>query len=208
MRTSIWLSHNRDPDLIALYRKLGKSEFSNVIKDALRIIVRGGSKKGNSPTGLLLEAKQDEEDIKINIILTSEKDEDVRELLSHVAARKMGAFIKMAIRFYMGPVTTLSGFMDNHYTASLQENIVPMQVFALGGTIQSPVKKVRKPSVKKAKPHISSTSKPSTPQIPLSQPIVNTIPVTLESIEEEPKKNNSNISEEDEMLALLEGLLS
>lgn len=42
MRGSIILSGRRDPDLISLYRTVGTQEFSRIIKDALRMAIRGG----------------------------------------------------------------------------------------------------------------------------------------------------------------------
>lgn len=222
MRSSILLSGKRDPDLIALYKKVGNSEFQNLMKEALRQVLGGGIPVMHKfPDGLILHGSAFEETVKINFILTSEKDSDVRELLSHILPGRLGTFIKQCLRFYLGPVTALSGFLDDDFSNILQAKPVPMQVFSIGDFSQKNSKSQRKKPVRK---------KATTPKKPVTKTPVEAIPETKEDVsftspiipktiitesipsswDESPQENNitGTGNEEDDMLALLEGLLS
>lgn len=235
MRSSIVLSGKRDPDLIALYRKVGNSEFQNLIKDALRMIVYGGywgTKR--IPEGLLLQGNPEEGNIKLNLIITSEKDEDVRELLSHILPGKMGTFVKQALRFYLGPATVLSGFMDNEFSGKLQANPVPVQIFAIGD-IETKRKKPKKKTVRNKKTKVEnptstnrmkSSAKTEESFVASSFSQINDVVLQKEVdiqtknvssfeepiIEKDCQSSCESVcansgNEDDEMLALLEGLL-
>lgn len=217
MRNCILISNKKDPDLVALYNKVGGQEFANLMKDALRSIVRGGYEgKSKLPKGMLLQNNKDYKDVRFVLTITSEKDSDVRELLSHVSDRKLGQFAKQALRFYLGPAVVLSGYLDNAFSQTLEERSTPVQVFALG-EIKSEGKRrekkqikrahvPKKPAKKEALPYTgysTSTYMENTPahvEIPYAEQI--------DEISILPQNDISNTgSEEDEVLAMLEGLL-
>lgn len=220
MRSSILLSGKRDTDLIALYKKVGKAEFTNLVKDSLRSVVRRSYRLEHPFEGCALQGEVSDEIIRVSLVLTSEKDEDVRTLLSHILPGKITAFIKQVLRFYLGPITVLSGYMDSTFSSALQKIEVPVQVFAIGNFDErTPVRK-QKPR----KPR--SIQKPKEPSLVISRETekeednntkIHTQPIfqntgIMQPFEEKPVSINNensteNTSEEDEILALLDGLL-
>lgn len=222
MRSSIFLSGKRDLDLIALYKKVGRSEFQRLIKDALRMITRGYCDRAKPiPSSFVLRGSLNEETVRINLVLTSEKDEDVRELLSHVFPGERGTFIKHALRFYLGPAAVLSGFMDEEFSSMLQNISVPVQVFAVGRVNAKPAtpKKRREKKGKVPAPRNKERLQTLYSQpLPLSQDsqiLKQDVPSKfttnnfdcLDTGTQSDVRKVSCENKEDEMLALLEGLL-
>lgn len=136
MRGSIILSGRRDPDLISLYRTVGTQEFSRIIKDALRMAIRGGYvPRTKIPEGATLHRDPKPVNVKVDLVITAEGDEDVRVFLSHARKRELGFLVKQAVRFYIGPALTMQAFLDEECQAALQKMAVPVQVFSLGQTV-------------------------------------------------------------------------
>lgn len=234
MRKSIVLSGKRDPDLVALYQKVGSAKFSRIMRDSLRMITREGFvSKEKLPSDFTLTALENSETVKVDLCITSEKDQDIEELLSHVRKGELGYFVKHSIRIFVGTAVVLQAFLDSEYTAAIASNPVPVQVFSIGGSASARKEKTRKPrqktkvvyvTEKQSQPQQSQEKDAPEPQKTQSQStafptfptfgnsVVNqSKPVAFEENmlinSTETNQTDSALSEEDEMLAMLEGLL-
>jgi len=237
LRSCITLSKTRDADLIALYNKVGNKEFQKMIKESLRMILRGGivQNKKHDNIGILI-AKDQERDVRLNFILTAQKDEDIRLLLSQISNRKVGTFVKAALRFYIGPAAVLSGFLKPEFAEKLSNVATPVQVMAFGNISETesirktyrkrninrkkitktqpiPYEKVQTEKLQEALLEDSSKElsspefekhiekEPSVfPKMPEYQKVPEIQPDFSETFEE-------NSSDEDELLAMLSGIL-
>ena len=214
MRGSIILSGRRDPDLISLYRTVGTQEFSRIIKDALRMAIRGGYvPRTKIPEGATLHRDPKPVNVKVDLVITAEGDEDVRVFLSHARKRELGFLVKQAVRFYIGPALTMQAFLDEECQAALQKMAVPVQVFSLGQTV-TVTKTVRTKNVVK-KDTIKAKEIPVIPAIPvntenIAPPSFNLPNPTFDdtaNLAPQTETNAGGTNEEDDMLAMLEGLL-
>lgn len=214
MRGSIILSGRRDPDLISLYRTVGTQEFSRIIKDALRMAIRGGYvPRTKIPEGATLYRDPKPVNVKVDLVITAEGDEDVRVFLSHARKRELGFLVKQAVRFYIGPALTMQAFLDEECQAALQKMAVPVQVFSLGQTV-TVTKTVRtKNVVKKDTTKVKETKViPATPVNTenIAPPSFNLPNPTFDdtaNLAPQTETNAGGTNEEDDMLAMLEGLL-
>lgn len=214
MRGSIILSGRRDPDLISLYRTVGTQEFSRIIKDALRMAIRGGYvPRTKIPEGATLHRDPKPVNVKVDLVITAEGDEDVRVFLSHARKRELGFLVKQAVRFYIGPALTMQAFLDEECQAALQKMAVPVQVFSLGQTV-TVTKTVRTKNVVKK----DTTKVKEIPVIPatpvntenIAPPSFNLPNPTFDdtaNLAPQTETNAGGTNEEDDMLAMLEGLL-
>lgn len=214
MRGSIILSGRRDPDLISLYRTVGTQEFSRIIKDALRMAIRGGYvPRTKIPEGATLHRDPKPVNVKVDLVITAEGDEDVRVFLSHARKRELGFLVKQAVRFYIGPALTMQAFLDEECQAALQKMAVPVQVFSLGQTV-TVTKTVRTKNVVKK----DTTKVKEIPVIPansgntenVAPPSFNLPNPTFDdtaNLAPQTETNAGGTNEEDDMLAMLEGLL-
>lgn len=224
MLKNIYLSYQRDPDLVALYKQVGKKQFMQLLKESLRVLIRSGYvPKYKLPIDFMLQPLTDvteqSEYIRICVSLTSYKDEDIAQMMTHVSERKSGLFIKSALRFYIGPVLCLQGFLDIEFQKYLINTCRFTQVFSFGSMIeendtkkQKKQRKPRKPRVQKSNTTSNKKNKVENSPIPkiteqekpnqFGFPTMST-PVKAESL----NKPDENANEEDEMLSLLEGLL-
>lgn len=215
MRSSIILSSRKDPDLIALYRKIGSIEFSNMIKDALRMVTRKGYNPKYKPTeSLILQGNLEEETVKINLIITSQKDEDIRELLSHVLPGELGNFIKNALRFYLGPAIILPGYMKKEFSDKLQITPVTTQVFVIDNLNAQASTLVKKRKKRSSKPKPRKTSFVSNKNTfeKEEHTFINTIEIpTIQNNIYTTSSSSDDIAQDalndDDVLAMLENLL-
>lgn len=214
MRGSIILSGRRDPDLISLYRTVGTQEFSRIIKDALRMAIRGGYvPRTKIPEGATLHRDPKPVNVKVDLVITAEGDEDVRVFLSHARKRELGFLVKQAVRFYIGPALTMQAFLDEECQAALQKMAVPVQVFSLGQTV-TVTKTVRTKNVVKKDTTKTKETK-VIPAIPgntenMAPPSFNLPNPTFDdtaNLAPQTETNAGGTNEEDDMLAMLEGLL-
>ena len=214
MRGSIILSGRRDPDLISLYRTVGTQEFSRIIKDALRMAIRGGYvPRTKIPEGATLHRDPKPVNVKVDLVITAEGDEDVRVFLSHARKRELGFLVKQAVRFYIGPALTMQAFLDEECQAALQKMAVPVQVFSLGQTV-TVTKTIRTKDVVKKDTTKTKETKviPATPVNTenIAPPSFNLPNPTFDdtaNLAPQPETNAGGTNEEDDMLAMLEGLL-
>lgn len=214
MRGSIILSGRRDPDLISLYRTVGTQEFSRIIKDALRMAIRGGYiPRTKIPEGATLHRDPKPVNVKVDLVITAEGDEDVRVFLSHARKRELGFLVKQAVRFYIGPALTMQAFLDEECQAALQKMAVPVQVFSLGQTV-TVTKTVRTKDVVKKDTTKTKETKviPATPVNTenIAPPSFNLPNPTFDdtaNLAPQTETNAGGTNEEDDMLAMLEGLL-
>lgn len=214
MRGSIILSGRRDPDLISLYRTVGTQEFSRIIKDALRMAIRGGYvPRTKIPEGATLHRDPKPVNVKVDLVITAEGDEDVRVFLSHARKRELGFLVKQAVRFYIGPALTMQAFLDEECQSALQKMAVPVQVFSLGQTV-TVTKTVRTKNVVK-KDTTKVKENPVVPATPvntenIAPPSFNLPNPTFDdtaNLAPQTETNAGGTNEEDDMLAMLEGLL-
>lgn len=214
MRGSIILSGRRDPDLISLYRTVGTQEFSRIIKDALRMAIRGGYvPRTKIPEGATLHRDPKPVNVKVDLVITAEGDEDVRVFLSHARKRELGFLVKQAVRFYIGPALTMQAFLDEECQAALQKMAVPVQVFSLGQTVTVTktvrTKDVVKKDTTKTKEHkvIPATPVNTENIAPPSFNLPNPTFDDTANLAPQTETNAGGTNEEDDMLAMLEGLL-
>lgn len=111
MRSVITLYHAHDGDLLALYQTVGLREFGRLLKEALRILARPDYIPKHKPPFPLVPYGE-EKNLRLYLTVKAEKDRDIEELLSHVKYRRLGAFCKMAMRFYLGPRDVMGAMMD------------------------------------------------------------------------------------------------
>ena len=214
MRGSIILSGRRDPDLISLYRTVGSQEFSRIIKDALRMAIRGGYvPRTKIPEGATLHRDPKPVNVKVDLVITAEGDEDVRVFLSHARKRELGFLVKQAVRFYIGPALTMQAFLDEECQAALQKMTVPVQVFSLGQTVT-----VTKTVHTRTVVNKDTTKSKETNSIPatsvntenIAPPSFNLPNPTFDdtaNLAPQTETNAGGTNEEDDMLTMLEGLL-
>lgn len=189
MRVSVLITKKRDPELYALYAYLGKRSFCNIIKDALRWVVRYGYKgKIQIPTtsDLISYGLNNTSDImsdKIHIALcfSSEKDIDIQHLLSSVKSGLISVFIKQTTKLYIGSLGLITYLNEDYQSLAL--NTVPSIVYSTGSTIEkTPVKKKQTKPRKQKKKDVSINTNSLEDQ-------------TLKNIETSPKVNIKVIKE-------------
>lgn len=121
---TLYFSPKTDTDLIAVYYQIGAKNFAKAIKESLRMTIRPGyisefiSKLSLDPT-FDMPIKNA---LSMNISFCAEGDEDIRILLSKTKPKKMTYFMKMALRYAIGPYFIL-GFClqgDNTLTKAYQ----------------------------------------------------------------------------------------
>lgn len=112
MKNSFLLYRTHDADLIGLFYMVGTKEFGHILKESLRILVRDNYKPTHIPPTYITPYDGEKEQVFISMCISNKKDIDVDELLSHVKPRRMGSFCKMAMRFYIGRVSTLQAMLD------------------------------------------------------------------------------------------------
>lgn len=211
MRNCILISNKKDPDLVALYHKVGKKEFANLIKDSLYAITRIGYKgKTKIPEDLLIQSNE-YEDIRFVLTITSQKDKDIEALLLNVKKRRLGQFVKQVLRFYIGPAIVLSGYLENDFIKTFEQKVTPVQVFAIGELKSEPVvKTIKRKSKPKAKHTVTKSKENYVSPITMEQPSFPqfTTEDDSNSINTIEHTNTSVGNDEDDVLAMLEGLLS
>lgn len=164
-QTTLYFSRRHDADLISLYNQIGRKAFVKIMKDALRTLVRVDYEpiftKGTEIMPVLLDGSDkysdntksvDEEDKKpffIVVSFSAEKDKDIANLLLQVKPRKMGAFVKNAMRLLLGPYYTLGCLLDGD--AKLNDAFKDRKLFFVNGFVGEASPKSSKPS-KSGKP--------------------------------------------------------
>lgn len=119
MQSVIILYRSHDDDLLALYETVGLREFGRILKESLRILARPGYIPKHKPPETLRAYVGLAEKMRFRLNVTSEKDIDIAELLSHVKYRKLNQFCKTALRFYLGPNKVLPFLLDIELTPVL-----------------------------------------------------------------------------------------
>lgn len=112
MQSVITLYRSHDEDLFALYETVGLREFGRLLKESLRVLARPNYKPQHKPPSELIEYTGVEDRLRLGLTVKAQKDADIEELLSHVKDRRLGAFCKMALRFYLGPKEVMSSMLD------------------------------------------------------------------------------------------------
>lgn len=203
----IHLSKRHDQDLLAVYDTVGRKEFNKIMKESLRAITRGG----NTPPSVQLKSTcfRPEQTVLINLSLQSREDEDIRQLLLHVAKGNCAEFIRMAVRFYLGPQIILGSLMDDAALSAIAHAANTRVVFL--GTPEAVITTRKKESIKRQKLKESKevlpkkqitpmpTAIPPVTQEPIPQPIPTYIP------EDEPE---SETTSDVDVLSLLNGLIN
>lgn len=108
MQFNIRLSVRSEPDLLALLESMGNREFKTMIRDALRSAVRTYYVPKVKKPERIPELKE-KRDRNISIFIS---DEDVIQLLEYCKPKKKSAFIKTAVRFYLGRKCILASMLD------------------------------------------------------------------------------------------------
>ena len=146
MRTTITLYNKSDPDLLGLYEQVGSKEFSILLKDSLRTLVRPNYKAKDPPL-FINKYTGDRERIPLGLSLTSKKDKDIEELLRHVRPGNLCVFCKMALRFYLGNVLSLSAFLDLELNPTVVYHTQTSSIFNISNiyveSVSSPKKQIQ-----------------------------------------------------------------
>lgn len=164
-QTTLYFSRRHDADLISLYNQIGRKAFVKIMKDALRTLVRVDYEpiftKSTEILPVLLDGSDkysdntksaDEEEKKpffVVVSFSAEKDKDIANLLLQVKPRKMGTFVKNAMRLLLGPYYTLGCLLDGD--ARLNDAFKDRKLFFVNGCIGEGSTKSSKPS-KSSKP--------------------------------------------------------
>lgn len=129
----LYLYPKHDADLCGLLNEVGIKSFRDIARDSLRILLRPGYiPKTPIPKFKPMNCESEYEKVMmIPLSLKSEKDADVRELISHIKYRQFNSFIKTALRFYIGAIPTLSCLLD-------MELIKTIPVYTPNGVIVFP----------------------------------------------------------------------
>lgn len=216
MHKAIVLSGIRDPDLVAIYHKIGSREFQRLTKEALRSVVRPGYRKeGHIDVGNLGFVGKDTS-IRLDVWITAKKDTDVSEMLSRINDGQLGFFIKQAIRFYLGEDIILRAFLKTEY-AETKERIfgsssefgsaefakVADQFMKMMGTL--PKANVTSIDTQKENKTQEKEALKEERTVQIAAPV---FPVETDNINlPESQETNTAQSDDDDVLALLEGLL-
>lgn len=176
--------------------------------------IRGGYvPRTKIPEGATLHRDPKPVNVKVDLVITAEGDEDVRVFLSHARKRELGFLVKQAVRFYIGPALTMQAFLDEECQAALQKMAVPVQVFSLGQTVTVTKTVHTKNVVKKDTTKTKETKViPATPVNTenIAPPSFNLPNPTFDdtaNLAPQTETNAGGTNEEDDMLAMLEGLL-
>lgn len=204
MVSVLYLYNKHDADLIGLLEEVGIKDFRNICKDSLRILTRPGYiPKVTVPKYKPYEGEKERFDVFVSI--QSLKDADIQELLSHVKYRQFNSFCKMAMRFYLGVIPTMSSMLDMEliktvpvYTPS-GVIVFSNNISAINDRTDKRSHKEKKDTIKKAnkaiqKREINNINDAVLTEIPQSVPVW------------EDKEVDAAIDETD-VLSLLEGLL-
>lgn len=129
---SLYLYPTHDTDLCGLLEEVGEKDFRSIAKDSLKMLTRPGYvPKISIPKFKPLPEREHEKVVMVRISIQSEKDEDIRELISHIKPRQFNTFVKTAMRFYIGVIPTLSCLLD-------MELIKTVPVYTPNGVIVFP----------------------------------------------------------------------
>lgn len=205
MVSVIYLYKTHDADLIGLLEEVGIKDFREVMKDALRILTRPGYiPKINIPTYKTYDG--DTDFFKIAISIQSKKDIDIQELLNHVKNRRINSFIKMAMRFYLGVIPTMSSMLDTELIKTVPV-YTPSGVIVFSNNINTGInekqkeqKRIKKENIKRANKTIQIKSKENI------EPL-NFIDTNNTSIEENNDISFENVSTDIDVLALLDKIM-
>lgn len=119
MQSVMTLYRSHDEDLLALYETVGIREFGRLLKESLRVLARPDYIPKYRPPSIINPYTGDVQKRRFLISIRAKKDADIEELLSHVKERRMGAFCKMALRFYLGPKDVMSSMLNIRLVSTL-----------------------------------------------------------------------------------------
>lgn len=181
---SLYLYPTHDSDLCGLLKEAGLKGFRDIAKDALRVLTR----PGYVPKVVIPEFKPSLEDeyekVKmVRLSIQSKKDEDIRELISHVKPRQFNGFIKTAMRFYIGVIPTLSCMLDMELIKTVPV-YTPNGVIVFPNTVDRVNFSTKKKSVKQKKDTIKKANDVITRTVKRNS--------TIKETEENLEKNNKD----------------
>lgn len=203
-KKTITLSKKRDSDLIALRNTIGSRDFTRLLKDSSRAIVRADHANTfcfPENAHLSRTEAEVEKDVRFEVGF-GEKDADVASLVEHVKPGKFNAFVKNAIRMYVG-TSILSAYLDESFEGATR-NAQTVRVVYLGKV----AKKASTTTTKKRKR--PSTPRPKTEKQPSFQPVPTfSTPASPPAVAftEELDNVGTPVGDEDDVLSLLGGLI-
>lgn len=238
MRIIFPISYRNEPELMALYHKLGSKDFMLMVKDALRHTIRPHYVgKVEIPDNLLLEAPTENIKIRLNLSISSAKDADVNTLLRGIKPQFMTKFIKQCLKLYLG-TKGFQAYFNDEYSDKLAQLFSTQSAQIVyqfhNPTIATEQQVIKKPSTKPRIPRKTKSAgvfedfdKNNYPEIQTEAGEINIHQPTiispekvflssqekLLSVESSNKDNNKEMNlnvegTEDDILAMLEALLS
>lgn len=206
-KRTVLLSKKRDSDLIALKNTIGSRDFTRLLKESLRAIVRADHANSfRLPDNTDLGRTESEvvKDARFEVAF-GEKDADVAALLEHVKPGKFNAFVKNAIRMYIGTLL-LSAYMDESF-AEAPKNAQTVRVVFLGEPTKQKSKSAGKKkstrTVRKPRRETQMPPVPSFQSAPSFSAPIAPVPAFTEELDNIPP----SVNDEDDVLALLGGLI-
>lgn len=205
---TLYFSPKTDADLIAVYYQIGAKAFAKAIKESLRMTIRPGytsefiEKLSLSP----LFDKTIKDSISINISFCAEGDEDIRTLLSKTKTKKMSSFIKMTLRYAIGPYMILGYYLqgDNTLTNIYQKK----ELFFIEGLkerISTKIVQNNVETIEKSKETVSIKPKETTGFVPIFEEKITEPKIeTSNQIELETSSDNDDFDDDDILQMLLD----
>ena len=201
-KRTVVLSKKRDSDLIALKNTIGSRDFTRLLKESLRAIVRADHDNSfRMPEGIDIGRAESEvvKDSRFEVAF-GEKDADVESILEHVKPGKFNAFVKSAIRMYVG-TSLLSAYLDEEF-AGAPRSTQTVRVVFLGETPKKRTQSTKKRTASRKPRQISKT-----PSVPSFQPAPSFTEAPAPAFTEELDNIGPSITDEDDVLSLLGGLI-
>ena len=205
-QTTLYFSKKYDADLISLYNQIGRKAFVKIMKESLRVLVRVNYDPvftKTYPIYPILMENEETKPISLVVSFSAESDRDILGLLLQTKPKKMGTFIKNAMRLLIGPYFILGCMLQGE--EQLNQAYSDKRLFFINGTLpniptkKEPVERKRKTRVPKAN-IVSSSSTFSSPEEGLEMEEM--LP-TMEVID---SPGIIDASDEDDILSILENL--
>jgi hypothetical protein len=205
-QTTLYFSKKHDADLISLYNQIGRKVFVKIMKESLRVLVRVNYDPvltKTYPIYPMLMESEETKPLSLVVSFSAESDRDILGLLLQTKPKKMGTFIKNAMRLLIGPYFILGCMLQGE--EQLNQAYSDKRLFFINGTLpnipikKEPIERKRKTRVPKTNT-VSSSSTFSSPEEGLA------LEEMLPTIEAMDSPGIINTSDEDDILSILENL--
>ena len=205
-QTTLYFSKKHDADLISLYNQIGRKVFVKIMKESLRVLVRVNYDPvltKTYPIYPMLMESEETKPLSLVVSFSAESDRDILSLLLQTKPKKMGTFIKNAMRLLIGPYFILGCMLQGE--EQLNQAYSDKRLFFINGTLPNiPIKKEQVERKRKTRvPKTNTVSSPSTFSSPEEGLELEEMLPTIEAMD---SPGIINTSDEDDILSILENL--